>query len=83
MQDIAGARIIVGNMDQLLDVERRIKRWRGLKRIKNYIDQPKPSGYRGKHFIFEKDGMFVEIQLRTQLQHVWATSVETIDVLNY
>ena len=80
MQDIAGARIIVSNMDQLSDVERRIKRWRGLKRVKNYIDQPKPSGYRGKHFIFEQDGMFVEIQLRTQLQHVWATSVETIDV---
>lgn len=33
-----------------------------------------------KHFIFEKNGMSVEIQLRTQFQHIWATSVETIDI---
>lgn len=28
----------------------------------------------------KKNGMYVEIQLRTQLQHLWATSVETIDI---
>lgn len=33
-----------------------------------------------KHFIFEKNGMSVEIQLRTQFQHIWTTSVETIDI---
>lgn len=44
------------------------------------INNPKDSGYRGKHFIFKDDGMFIEIQLRTQLEHIWATSVETVDV---
>lgn len=80
MQDIAGVRIIASDMDQLSAIEKKIKKWKNLKRIKDYINHPKNSGYRGKHFIFEKNGMFVEIQLRTQFQHIWATSVETIDV---
>ena len=37
----------------------------------------------GKLNRFKNMRLFVEIQLRTQLQHVWATSVETIDVFNY
>ena len=80
MQDIAGVRIIVGDMKQLSAIEKRILRWRNLKRVKDYIRNPKDSGYRGKHFIFEKNGMFIEIPLRTQFQHIWATSVETIDI---
>lgn len=80
MQDIAGVRIIVSDMKQLSAVEKRIKRWRYLKRVKDRINNPKNSGYRGRHFIFEKNGMFIGIQLRTQFQHLWATSVETIDI---
>lgn len=80
MQDIAGVRIIVGDMEQLKEVDSHIKRWRHLFKIRDYISSPKDSGYRGKHFIFKKNGMFVEIQLRTQLQHLWATSVETTDI---
>lgn len=81
MQDIAGVRIIASDMKQLSAIEKRILRWRHLIRTKDYIDNPKDSGYRGKHFIFEKNGIFTEIQLRTQFQHIWATSVETIDIL--
>lgn len=80
MQDIAGVRIIVDDMTQLKAVEGRIKNWDNLVKISDYVEKPKPSGYRGKHFIFKKDGMFVEIQLRTSLQHLWATSVETTDI---
>lgn len=81
MQDIAGVRIIASDMKQLSAIEKRILRWRHLIRAKDYIGNPKNSGYRGKHFIFEENGMFTEIQLRTQFQHIWATSVETIDTL--
>jgi ppGpp synthetase/RelA/SpoT-type nucleotidyltranferase len=57
----------------------------------NYIDRPKDSGYRGIHDVYtyhvepkkgraaEKqpwNGMLVEIQYRTKVQHAWATSVE-------
>ncbi|MBR3169567.1 RelA/SpoT domain-containing protein [Candidatus Saccharibacteria bacterium] len=80
MQDIAGVRIIVNDIEQLSEIEKRIKKWHNLVKISDYINKPKPSGYRGKHFIFKKDGMFVEIQLRTNLQHLWATSVETTDI---
>lgn len=80
MQDIAGIRIIVNDMEQLRIIETRVKKWNNLIRTSDYINKPKRSGYRGKHFIFKKDGMFVEIQLRTNLQHLWATSVETTDI---
>ena len=80
MQDIAGVRIIASDMKQLSAIEKRIVKWKHLKRVRDYINNPKDSGYRGKHFIFEKNGMFVEIQLRTQFQHIWAASVETIDI---
>jgi putative GTP pyrophosphokinase len=57
----------------------------------NYIDRPKQSGYRGIHDVYtyhvepkkgiarEKqpwNGMLVEIQYRTAIQHAWATAVE-------
>jgi hypothetical protein len=53
---------------------------------KDYVITPKESGYRGVHMIFryysdkihDWDGMRIEIQFRTYLQHAWATSVETV-----
>ncbi len=56
----------------------------------DYITKPKPDGYRGVHLIFrfkspspEKavfNGQRIEIQLRSKLQHAWATAVETAQV---
>jgi len=56
--------------------------------VDDYISQPKPDGYRSYHMIFryqsayvEKqvfDGQRVEIQVRSKLQHAWATAVETV-----
>jgi hypothetical protein len=53
----------------------------------DYISSPKPDGYRGFHIVgryrarVEKNepwnGQRIEIQLRTQLQHAFATAVET------
>lgn len=80
MQDIAGVRIVAENMVQLRKIEQQIEEWQDLYKIDDYIKSPKASGYRCKHFIFRKDGMFVEIQLRTQIQHLWATAVETMDI---
>ena len=80
MQDIAGVRLIVKNMEELNIVAKKIHRWKNFERSKDYINNPKPSGYRGLHYIFKENGYHVEIQLRTQLQHLWATAVETTDV---
>ncbi|MGH3626635.1 MAG: hypothetical protein ACRDRL_04235, partial [Sciscionella sp.] len=53
---------------------------------KDYIGEPKPSGYRGVHLVYRYfsdrtpayNGRLVEIQLRSRLQHAWATAVETV-----
>jgi len=58
-----------------------------LKRKFDYIGNPKSSGYRGVHLIYktkypseknEYSNLLIELQLRSKLQHIWATAVETI-----
>ena len=54
----------------------------------DYISQPKADGYRSVHFVFKYktpavgpavyNGLRIEIQLRSRLQHAWATAVETV-----
>lgn len=55
----------------------------------DYILRPKESGYRSIHFVYKyhsedenKDGMRVELQIRTKLQHDWATAVETAELIS-
>src|SRR5260221_7570211 len=36
------------------------------------------SGYRAVHVIVESDGFPVEVQIRTQLQHMWAEAFEKL-----
>ena len=53
----------------------------------DYISRPKQDGYRGVHLIFRFksaskrrngfNGQRIEIQIRSKLQHAWATAVET------
>lgn len=92
MNDIAGCRIVVPTLDDVRLVAGRISEVAPLKdahSIKNYIDFPHPNndGYRGIHLITRHDapsvdlrGLFCETQVRTRLQHAWATALETYDV---
>lgn len=59
-----------------------------LKNKKDYITNPKPDGYRSIHLIYKYNsdkkqkkynGLLVEIQIRSRLQHFWATAIETVD----
>lgn len=89
MQDIGGLRAIlgsVGDVRKLCRIYRKTKFNHEEKDFKDYISNPKPSGYRGIHLIYkyknrhtpEYDGMLLELQFRTKLQHIWATTVETM-----
>jgi ppGpp synthetase/RelA/SpoT-type nucleotidyltranferase len=56
----------------------------------DYIKEPKPDGYRSYHYVFKYlskydenkvyNGLRIEIQLRTQHQHYWATAVEAVSI---
>lgn len=52
-----------------------------------YISEPKADGYRSHHIVFDYvgsgpseifNGRRIELQIRTRLQHSWATAVETM-----
>ena len=57
-----------------------------LDHVDDYISSPQRSGYRGIHLIYrfttttlsECNGLKIEVQLRSPLQHAWATAVETV-----
>ena len=55
-------------------------------KIHDYIYEPKSDGYRGIHQVFSckvKDKDFkIELQIRTKIQHEWATIVEILGSLN-
>ena len=91
MQDIAGIRVVLTNTDEVYALKHELESKPSpkfiLKGIDDYITFPKYDGYRSLHMNFkfvaelpeeqEIDGINVEIQIRTTLQHIWATTVET------
>jgi hypothetical protein len=80
MQDIGGCRIILPTLDAVETVRRHIhSRWSDeVVRENDYIQDPKPSGYRAIHIIVTRDDRLVELQLRTERQHRWADLVEAM-----
>ena len=76
MQDIAGCRIVVqditaqGRLTAALD---------GMFDVTIVDRRTKPShGYRAVHVVVRQEGLPVEVQLRTDLQHVWAELSEKL-----
>lgn len=87
MQDIGGCRVVFKSIDsvyKLRNALRNSRRKHILQNEKDYIQSPKESGYRGIHMVYKYVGkentsnnILIETQIRTHLQHLWATSVET------
>jgi ppGpp synthetase/RelA/SpoT-type nucleotidyltranferase len=91
MQDIGGCRAIISNQKKLMQVARELRKRpefktsEGKVRFKDYIETPKEDGYRGYHLVGQFKDIFgekknIEIQLRTNLQHDWATALEIVDL---
>jgi ppGpp synthetase/RelA/SpoT-type nucleotidyltranferase len=90
MQDIGGCRAVLQHASQvtkLHDVYINSDLKHALIHQDNYIVQPKFSGYRGIHLVYNYksdkkkemyNGLKIEVQIRSQLQHAWATAVEIV-----
>ena len=92
MQDIGGCRVVVKNLavlNQLVRSHERSQVQYKLDYKDDYIERPKNTGYRGIHLIYRyrseqynsHNDLRVEIQLRSPLQHAWATAVETVGLV--
>ena len=90
MQDIGGCRAIVANLaaiDRLVHAFKSSRVRHKLVHEDDYVRTPRDSGYRSRHLVYRYmsennksfNGLKVEIQIRTPLQHAWATAVETVD----
>lgn len=78
MHDIGGCRAVLKCLDEVQRVQSRYKGDAVTVRTKDYVDQPKPDGYRAVHVIVRYQGRLIEVQLRTQVQHEWAYTVESV-----
>lgn len=91
MHDIAGCRAIVKDNECVFAIKRDLEsalRSEKPSMVKDYIHHPKTDGYRSLHVIAQHDskraglkGLYCELQIRTRLQHEWATALETYDVI--
>lgn len=88
LQDIGGCRAVVDTVAQVEGLQAAHLKSSMKHRLvhqKNYVLDPKDSGYRGIHLVYRYrsdkketyNGLLIEVQLRSRLQHAWATAVET------
>jgi len=91
MQDIGGCRAIMASVEDVnllvhSYINSNIKH--KLHTLDNYMLEPKETGYRGVHLIYlyysdkidTYNSLKIEMQLRSQFQHAWATAVEIVGI---
>jgi putative GTP pyrophosphokinase len=94
MQDIGGVRAVLSSIDEVYELVSSYKQKSNKSRFshelldeKDYIREPRSEdGYRSLHLIYkykntqypQYDGLRLELQIRTKLEHTWATAVETM-----
>jgi len=93
MQDIGGCRAVLPDIRSVYEVAHLYASGRSqhkLVHVDDYISKSKDSGYRSLHLIFEfkssaypqYNKLLIEVQLRTEAQHAWATAVETVGAMS-
>ncbi len=83
LNDVAGIRVICSFIDDIYVVAEMLTRQDDIKviKVKDYIKNPKPNGYRSLHLVVEVPVFFVdatrnmrvEVQLRTMAMDFWAS----------
>ncbi|EHO51518.1 GTP pyrophosphokinase [Lentilactobacillus kisonensis] len=83
IHDIAGIRVVTNYIEDIYKVEDALVRQSDITLLKrkDYIKEPKPSGYRSLHIVvsvpvFQSNGVFdvpVEVQIRTIGMDMWAS----------
>ncbi|MFJ4253741.1 hypothetical protein [Microbacterium sp. NPDC090003] len=91
IQDLGGVRVIVPRVADVRMLQRKLLDRPGEHQLtghEDYLTSPKPDGYRSVHLVHAYgtrrstpwEGLRVEVQIRTRIQHTWATAVETVDL---
>lgn len=89
LQDLGGCRFILPTIADVHQLTATLKQQlpHTLRSERNYIEEPKDDGYRSQHMMYTYigrkgrviyDGRRIELQIRTRLQHSWATTVEAV-----
>ncbi|MTJ94208.1 MAG: RelA/SpoT domain-containing protein [Desulfovibrio sp.] len=89
LQDVGGCRLILPTIADVRTIGDALTQHLRHQKCKenDYILAPKPDGYRSHHLVFAFQDQLcrshymdrrIEIQVRTQLQHSWATAVEAV-----
>ncbi|HSZ58606.1 MAG TPA: RelA/SpoT domain-containing protein [Tepidisphaeraceae bacterium] len=93
MQDIGGCRAVMDSIGQIYELAKSyemdgVGAAAVLHSATDYIASPKQDGYRGIHLIMkyqgrgaEFAGQKIEIQIRSAMQHAWATAIETAQAM--
>ncbi len=87
MDDVAGLRIVLPSIEDVYQLTNKLKEKttrNEILKISNYISRPKDDGYRSTHIVYrinKSPTVQMEIQLRSSLQHIWATGVEVFGTL--
>lgn len=94
IQDLGGCRAVLPTIDDVNAMIRAMRQFsaHGIHREDDYINNPKGDGYRSHHMVFKfcgtgDEGVYndrrIEVQIRTRLQHSWATAVESVGLFRH
>lgn len=77
MHDIGGCRVVLnGPLADLYRLKDDIESSWEVRESRDYIEEPRESGYRAIHVVLLRDCLPIEVQIRNETMHSWAQAVE-------